>query len=83
MLDYTNRGLNNTSYPARTEFNNCFIIFRKYFKLSLNAWFVSKNAAANNGTAQNCSETLISQLDYEKDNILQTIVRIQCQPIYD
>ena len=50
--DYTNRGLNNFSYPARTEFNNCFIIFLKYFKLSLNACFVSKKTqAANNGTA--------------------------------
>ena len=25
--DNTNRDLNNSSYPARTEFNNCFIIF--------------------------------------------------------
>ena len=23
----TNRGLNNSSYPTRTEFNNCFIIY--------------------------------------------------------
>ena len=45
----TNRGLNNSSYPARTEFNNCLIIF---LKLSLNACFVSKNTqAANNGIA--------------------------------
>ena len=50
--DNTNRGLNNSSSPARTEFNNCFIIFWKYFKLSLNACFVSKKTqAANNGTA--------------------------------
>ena len=47
------------------------------FKLSLNACFVSKKTqAANNGTAWNCSETLISQSDYEK-NILKTIVRLQ------
>ena len=66
--DNTNRGLNNSSYPARTEFNNCFIIFWKYFKLSLNACFVSKKTqAANiNGTAWNCSKTLISQSDYGK-----------------
>ena len=25
--DNTNRGLNNSSYPARTDFNNCFIIY--------------------------------------------------------
>ena len=28
--DNTNRGLNNSSYPARTEFNNCFIIFQLF-----------------------------------------------------
>ena len=38
--DNTNRGLHNSSYLARTEFNKCFIIFLKYFKLSLNACFV-------------------------------------------
>ncbi len=27
MIDSTNRGLNNSSYPMRTEFNNCFIIY--------------------------------------------------------
>ena len=71
--DNTNRGLNNSSYPARTEFNNCFIIFWKYFKLSLNACFVSKKTqAANNGTAWNCSKTLIIQSDYGK-NILKQL----------
>ena len=25
--DNTNRGLNNSSYPTRTEFNNCFIVY--------------------------------------------------------
>ena len=25
--DNTNRRLNNSSYPTRTEFNNCFIIY--------------------------------------------------------
>ena len=25
--DNTNRGLNNSSFPTRTEFNNCFIIY--------------------------------------------------------
>ena len=25
--DNTNRGLNNSSYLTRTEFNNCFIIY--------------------------------------------------------
>ena len=79
---YTNRGLNNSSYPARTEFNNYFIIFWKYFKLSLNACFVSKKTqAANNGTAWNCSGTL-SQSDYEQ-NIIKTIVRLQGRSIYD
>ena len=68
VCDNTNRGLNNSSYPARTEFNNCFIIFWKYFKLSLNACFVSKKTQVliNNGTAWNCSKTLISQSDYGK-----------------
>ena len=27
LSDNTNRGLNNSSYPVRTEFNNCFIIY--------------------------------------------------------
>ena len=27
QADNTNRGLNNFSYPTRTEFNNCFIIY--------------------------------------------------------
>ena len=27
VIQYTNRGLNNSSYPTRTEFNNCFIIY--------------------------------------------------------
>ena len=45
--------------------------------LSLNACFVSKKTqAANNGTARNCSKTLISQSDYRK-NILKTIVRLR------
>ena len=80
---HTNEGLNSSSYPVRTEFNNFFIIFWNYFKLSLNACFISKKTqAANNGTAWNCSETLISQSDYEK-NILKTIVRLQGQSIYD
>ena len=26
-VDNTNRGLNNSSLPTRTEFNNCFIIY--------------------------------------------------------
>ena len=26
-VDNTNRGLSNSSYPVRTEFNNCFIIY--------------------------------------------------------
>ena len=25
--DNTNRGLNNSSFPTRTEFNNCLIIY--------------------------------------------------------
>ena len=29
-MDNTNRGLNNSSYPARTESNNCFIIYFFY-----------------------------------------------------
>ena len=28
------------NYPARTEFNDCIIIYRKYFALQLNACFV-------------------------------------------
>ena len=27
VADNTNLALNNSSYPARTEFNNCFIIY--------------------------------------------------------
>ena len=50
--DNTNRGLNNSSYPASTKFSNCFIIFRKFFKLSFSACFVSKETqSANYGTA--------------------------------
>ena len=41
-----NRGLNDSSYPARTEFNNCFIIYWKYFALRLNACFVGKKTQA-------------------------------------
>ena len=33
--DNTNRGLNNSSYPTRTEFNNCFIIYLLFAKLFL------------------------------------------------
>ena len=38
--------------------------------------------AANNGTASNCLETLVSQSDYE-ENILKTMVRLQGQSIYE
>ena len=66
-----------SSYPLRTKFNNCFIIFWKYFKLSLNACFVSKKTQVAMTEQQEivnfilincklCSETLISQSDYEK-----------------
>ena len=33
QADITNRGLNNLSYSVKTEFNNCFIIYGKYFGL--------------------------------------------------
>ena len=36
--DNTNRGLNNSSYPTRTEFNNCFIIY-----LYLRTFFMKKS----------------------------------------
>ena len=29
QVDNTNRGLDNSSYHAKTEFNNCFIIYLK------------------------------------------------------
>ena len=41
-----NRGLHDSSYRARTEFNNCFIIYWKYFALRLNACFVCKKTQA-------------------------------------
>ncbi len=54
--DNTNRGLNNSSYPTRTEFNNCFIIYLYlyrtyvlyiytciYIGLRVNACTVNKN----------------------------------------
>ena len=41
-----NRSLNDSSYPARTEFNDCFIIYRKYFALRLNAGFVGMKTPA-------------------------------------
>ena len=59
---------------------NCFIIFSKYFKFSLNACFISKKTqAANNGTAGNSSETLIRQSDYKKIFLKQLSVRLQDQ----
>ena len=30
-LNYTLRDLENSSYPTKAEFNNCFIIYSKYF----------------------------------------------------
>ena len=38
--DNTNRGLNNSSYPTKTEFNNCFIIYLYLQTSSLNKSFV-------------------------------------------
>ena len=38
--DNTNRGLNNSSYPTRTEFNNCFIIYLYLQTFSLKKSFV-------------------------------------------
>ena len=32
-VDNTLRGLQNSSYPPKAEFNNCFIIHSKYFLL--------------------------------------------------
>ena len=32
-VDYTLRDLQNSSYPTKAEFNNCFIIHSKYFFL--------------------------------------------------
>ena len=31
-VDYTLRDLQNSSYPMKAEFNNCFNIYSKYFK---------------------------------------------------
>ncbi len=46
--DNTNRALNNSSYPRRTEFNNCFIIYlyTVYIGLRVNACIVNKNTQA-------------------------------------
>ena len=41
--DSTNQGLNNFSYPARTELNNFFIAICKYFGLSLNAAVLTRS----------------------------------------
>ena len=30
-VDNTLQGLQNTSYPTKAEFNNCFVIHSKYF----------------------------------------------------
>ena len=38
--DNANRGLNNSSYPTRTEFNNCFIIYLYLRTFSLKKSFV-------------------------------------------
>ena len=38
--DNTNRGLNNSSYPTRTEFNNCFITYLYLRTISLKKSFV-------------------------------------------
>ena len=38
--DNTNRGLNNSSYPTRTEFNNYFIIYLYLRTFSLKKSFV-------------------------------------------
>ena len=35
-VDNTLRDLRNSSYPAKAEFNNCFIIHSKYFQSSKN-----------------------------------------------
>ena len=33
--DNTNRGLNNSSYPMRTEFNNCFTIYFYFLSMRM------------------------------------------------
>ncbi len=45
--DNPNRDLNISSYPTRTEFNNCFIIHLYiYIGLRVNACIVHKNTQA-------------------------------------
>ena len=37
-VDNTLLDLQNCSYPTKAEFNNCFIIYSKYFQTLGNAW---------------------------------------------
>ena len=37
-VDNTIRDLQNSSYPTKAEFNNCFIIHSKYFLLLKGTW---------------------------------------------
>ena len=47
-VDYNLRDMQNSSYPAKTEFNNCFIIHSKYipvlksFPISMFDFLLSK-----------------------------------------
>ena len=42
-VDNTLRDLQNSSYPTKAEFNNCFIIHSKYFPVSLFVFSLTKN----------------------------------------
>ena len=37
-VDNTLRDLQNSSYPTKAEFNNCFIIHSKYFPVLKGVW---------------------------------------------
>ncbi len=51
----TKRGLNNSSYPTRTEFNNCFIIYLYIYRTyRVNACIVNKNTQATKPFVFSC-----------------------------
>ena len=40
-VDNTLRDLQNSSYPAKAEFNSCFIIYSKYFPVLIRRFAIS------------------------------------------
>jgi hypothetical protein len=74
-VDNTNRGLDNSRYRTKTEFNNCFIIYSKARKKAKPFCLrFYKYGLANNGTRRGlvttaCNTTLFDQsqtrIDFE------------------